>query len=72
MTIKTVNLTRRILTILFSLLLIGDLFFGLLLLSTGHRVPQDTIQSFWLATVTLVVVIILTHKYVRVKESNEH
>ncbi len=62
MTSNTINLIRRILTVLFSLLLIGNLLFGLLLLSSSHRVPRDTTLSFWIATVVLIVLILFTRK----------
>ena len=68
MTTQTISIIRKILTVVFSLLLIGNLLFGFLLFTTVHRAPDKTTQSFWLATLTLIILIILTRKYLKNKD----
>ena len=62
MTTQIIGMIRKILTVVFLLLLIGNLIFGLLLLTTVHRVPEYTTQSFWLATLMLIILIIVTRR----------
>jgi hypothetical protein len=67
MTAKAIDLTRRMLTTLLVLGLIGDILLWLAIHATGHRIPVDTELFFAAMTIGLIISIILTRKYIRVK-----
>jgi hypothetical protein len=68
MTEETVNLTRRLLTVIFSLLLLGDILLWLMFHASGHRIPIDTDLSFALMMISLIVLLYVIRKHVRPKK----
>jgi hypothetical protein len=59
------NLTGKILTIVFVLLLLADILFGLAAFATGHQIPMETTLSILATAGILVVLIFLTRTYLR-------
>lgn len=64
------NLARRTLIILFSLLLLFDLLFWLLAIASGHNIPTATIRFILITAVILILLIVLTYKYLRPNRNN--
>jgi uncharacterized membrane protein (DUF485 family) len=65
-----IDFARRTLVVIFSLLLLADLLFGLMAFGTGHKIPPETTISILIAAVVLVILAVLTHKYLRRKNTD--
>ena len=63
------NLARRTLTVVFILLLLADILFGLAAFATGHKIPTETTTSILVTAGTLIILIFLTRKYLRTKDT---
>ena len=63
------NLARRTLTVIFSLMLVADILFGLAAFGSGHRIPIKTTILILVTAAALITLILLTRKYLRTKET---
>lgn len=61
-------LLRRTLVVIFILLLLLDLLWWMLAIGSGHTIPSSTIRFFLTNPIVLIILIFLTHKYLRKKD----
>ena len=68
---RSINWTRRIVTFLLTISLIGDILLWLAFHATAHKIPINTELSFATMTIILVGLIFVTRKYIRNKPDND-
>ena len=59
------NLARRTIIIIFFFLLFCDFLFWLLAIASGHNIPTETTRFILITAVILIILIVLTYKYLR-------
>jgi membrane protein YdbS with pleckstrin-like domain len=64
------NLARRTLIIIFFLVLLFDFLFWLLAIASGHNIPKETTGFILITAVILILLIVLTYKYLRPNDNN--
>jgi protein-S-isoprenylcysteine O-methyltransferase Ste14 len=64
------DFARRALVVVFLLLFLANLFFGMLAIGSGHQIPTETKRYFIVTAMVLIILTFLTHKYMRRKSTD--
>jgi predicted nucleic acid-binding Zn ribbon protein len=59
--------TRRAFVILFSLILILDLFLWIVALASGYNISKELTTIFWMTALRLITLIVLANRFLRMK-----
>lgn len=62
---------RRVLLIIFILLLLFDLFIWIMAIGSGHTIPPSTTQFFLISALVLLIAILVIYKFIRKRSVDE-